>query len=140
MLLASVGTLGMAVPKGTAVMDGRVEAGEYGGGFKVKLAEGEIRAVHDGKDLFLAILPRKAGIASVFLLNEGKLTVLHSSAALGSADYKLEGGTLSCARKFVWEARPGKTREETFGRSISVLEEREMGVQLDCRSHGFTDS
>jgi hypothetical protein len=92
--------------RAAATIDGAFSPGEWDGAFKTSLQNGgELRLMSDGEYLFVGIRSRRLGYGSLCLSRPGEVRVLHSSAALGTAVYRNEGGQWKKSRWFSWCCR-----------------------------------
>ncbi|QYK54299.1 MAG: hypothetical protein KF824_05225 [Fimbriimonadaceae bacterium] len=96
----------IVIPRSVVRADGKVTAEEYEGSWKAVNPCGTVYACFDNDRLYIGFSPKESGIASVFLLNGNTLTVLHASAALGTATYRISNQSAKCVKKFDWQARP----------------------------------
>lgn len=93
-------------PRGnSAIIDGRIFPDEWGAAARVKLAYGELLLMHNGGYLYLGIISDLLGLGSVCAYLDDAISVLHSSAALGTAAYVETDGGWQRTRDFVWSNR-----------------------------------
>lgn len=106
------------------VIDGVIEEGEWQGAMIYHADDGsELHLLFSGGHLYLAIRAEEPEMiaGNVFLENEGQISVLHTSAALGSALYEADGDQYKKTRDFAWCCRSRidnegsrKAREEFY--------------------------
>lgn len=109
------------VPRGpkTPNVDGDVNAAEWAKAARVHLGNGGHALLqHNGSYLFIALVGKRAGIGSVCTTaKDGKLRVLHASAALGTAEWEKKNAKWSLARGFTMTNRDtGKSPAATAER------------------------
>jgi hypothetical protein len=93
-------------PRGnSAIIDGRIDPDEWGAAARVKLAYGELLLMQDGDYLYLGIISDYLGLGSVCVYHDDVISVLHSSAALGTATYVKTDGGWQKTEDFVWSNR-----------------------------------
>lgn len=96
----------VTAPRGTATLDGTLAPGEWSGAFVGQLTgNGEIRLMHDGGYLYLGVRHRGILVVTVCLDQGDSVSVLHSSAALGTAVYRRAENLWDLVRRFTWELR-----------------------------------
>jgi hypothetical protein len=110
----SASTVIEAPRKPAATIDGVLSLEEWEGAIAASTADGgELMLMHDGDSLFVGIRSRRRGYGSLCLGRPDEILVLHSSAALGTAVYRKEGGHWKRARQFSYCCR---AREESAER------------------------
>lgn len=70
---------------------------------------GEVLLVSAGDWLYVGVRGEGRGIASLCLAAGDRVDILHASAALGTATYRLRDGEWSLERGFRWEVRDSPT-------------------------------
>jgi hypothetical protein len=87
---ASTSPVELLVPQGNAAMiDGTFSPGEWDGALMTDLTNGgELMLVHDDGYLYLGIRSRAMGFGSICTADENQVSVLHSSAGLGTAIFE----------------------------------------------------
>ena len=82
--------LSVEVPQGTpATLDGILSPDEWNGARTKDLAGGgELLLMHDDGYLYLGIRSRTMGYGSVCIAQDNQISILHSSAALGTAVFE----------------------------------------------------
>jgi len=99
----------LVVPVGQSpVLDGSISSGEWDDALIAPFAdESELLLIQDGEFLYLSIRNYETGpfASNVFIQSGNEISILHSSAALGTAIYeeKADGWTLT--RNFSWRCR-----------------------------------
>ena len=83
-------------------LDGTLSADEWSGARAVSLDGGELHIMHDGVYLYLGIRSDVPGLGSVCVDRGEKVSILHSSASLGTAVYERDGEDWEQSRDFVW--------------------------------------
>ena len=106
------------------VIDGRINPDEWGAAARVQLAHGELLLMQDGDYLYLGIISNSLGLGSVCVIREDVISILHSSAALGTAAYIRTDGGWQKTRDFVW------TNRETTN-SPSALQARQRHLETE---------
>jgi len=111
------------VPRGakTPNVDGDVNAAEWAKAARVYLGTGgHVLLQHNGTYLFVAFVGKRPGIGSVCTAaKDGRLRVLHASAALGTAEWTKQNAKWTLARGFTW------TNRDT-GKSAAAMAERKQ--------------
>lgn len=95
------------VPLGSpATIDGFIAPGEWDGALVTELTNGgELLLMHDGGDLFLGIRARDQGYGSICVVQDNQVSILHASAALGSAIFEKEDDAWHRTQQFSWCCR-----------------------------------
>ena len=98
-------------PGGPATIDGTLSEGEWGGAMQIDIDE-ERRLYLMERDgyLFVGIHSVAMGYGSICLAEDDKVSILHSSAALGTAVYQRDDQGWTRIRQFSWccrETSPG---------------------------------
>jgi hypothetical protein len=99
---------GFRVPLGLPItLDGTLDEREWSDTVAVDLRNGgEAFLKHDGDHLYLGIRGPEMGWAHVCVGDAGRVSVLHSSAALGTAEYvPADSGLFQAIRGFEWTMR-----------------------------------
>jgi hypothetical protein len=74
------------------IIDGSFSEGEWEGAMMIDLTNGgEMMVMHDGGYLYLGIRSRDMGFGSICTLDENRVSILHSSAGLGTAIFERDG-------------------------------------------------
>lgn len=83
-------TTTLPAPRGTTpTIDGERSEGEWDDAVRVEfLGGGEMYLKHDDDFLYILIEATRKGIASICVERSAGISILHASAALGTADYK----------------------------------------------------
>lgn len=107
---------GIHIPKGNGpVIDGRFSEGEWDGALKTDLVNGgELMLMHDGGYLYMGIRSREMGFGSICTLDEDRVSILHSSAGLGTAIFEWNGEDWRRIQQFAyccWEATSSRLNE-----------------------------
>ena len=115
----------ITVPRGNAAtIDGTFSSGEWDNALAVELAAGELLLMHDGAYLYAGIRSDNLGLGSVCVIWDDEISILHSSAALGTATYKRADEGWQKTRDFTW------TNRET-GSSQQALEKRQEHLERE---------
>ena len=103
------GGLTIQVPAGVpASLDGVLDADEWVGAYEDKLSDGgELYLMQEGGYLYVGIraIGAGSGVGSVCVNRGDEVTILHSSAALGTAVYERGGGGWEQTQGFSWRCR-----------------------------------
>jgi hypothetical protein len=89
----------------SAIIDGRIDPDEWEDAASVKLAYGELLLMQDGDYLYLGINSSFLGLGSVCIVRDDEISILHSSAALGTATYEKTDDGWQKTADFVWSNR-----------------------------------
>jgi hypothetical protein len=93
-------------PQGNpATIDGVFTSGEWNNALAIDLANGELLLMHAEDYLFVGIRSDKLGLGSVCVSWDDEISILHSSAALGTASYEKAGEGWQKTRDFSWTNR-----------------------------------
>ena len=118
--------------QGEPVIDGVIDEGEWQGATIYHAEDGsELHLLFSGDHLYLAIRAVKGKMISgnVFLENDGQVSVLHTSAALGSALYEADGAHYKKIKDFDWCCRSRIDNEGSRNaREKFYLEEAWLGI------------
>jgi hypothetical protein len=100
---------GFQVPKGkAAVIDGTFSPGEWGGALMTNLKNGgELMLMRDNDYLYLGIRSRAMGFGSICTVDDDRVSILHSSAGLGTAIFERDEEDWRRIQQFsycCWEA------------------------------------
>ena len=113
------------------IIDGTINVREWESAVKEEFAEGsEIYLLVHGDDLFLGI--RNMGgemiAGNVFLEQDDRIIIMHSSAALGTAIYEVEGEDYRKIKDFEWCCRSKVDNEAArFAREMFYEDEGWLG-------------
>ena len=99
--------LDLAVPPGTeAVIDGILAPDEWESAIQIDLVdESQLFLMHAGGYLYLGIRAKPEPVTSICLDQTEQVSILHSSAALGTAIYKKDGAIWEQVKDFEWCCR-----------------------------------
>lgn len=87
-------------------IDGTLSPGEWADARRVELASGELLFMSDGDYLYVGIRSEVLGLGSMCVSWDDEISVLHSSAALGTATYvRTSGDDWRRTRAFSWTCR-----------------------------------
>jgi CubicO group peptidase (beta-lactamase class C family) len=87
-------------------VDGTFAPGEWDGALQTTLDNGSVASwLHADGDLYVAVASEDGGAANLVIAEGNRIRFLHSSAALGSAEYELADGQWMLARDFEWCCR-----------------------------------
>lgn len=96
------------VPRATKSprVDGKLGKTEWKDAVQVALADGgQASLLHDGKYLYIAMVGKKPGTASVCMRGEKRLFILHASSGLGTVTYQPKDGKWFTPRGFYFTNR-----------------------------------
>jgi hypothetical protein len=101
--------VGLQAPQGNAaIIDGTFSPGEWDGALMTDLANGgELMLMHDDGYLYLGIRSRAMGFGSICTAGDNQVSILHSSAGLGTAIFERDGEDWRRIQQFTyccWEA------------------------------------
>jgi hypothetical protein len=87
------GTAELVAPLGSAaIIDGAFSPGEWDDAFSTSLANGgELMIMHNDGYLYLGIRSREMGFGSICTASDDRVSILHSSAGLGTAIFVKDG-------------------------------------------------
>jgi hypothetical protein len=102
-----------------ATIDGLFSPGEWDKALTIDLADGELLLMHAGEYLYLGIRSERLGLGSLCVNWHEKISILHSSAALGTASYVKAGVGWQKTRDFTW------TNRDTYNSQRAVAERQE---------------
>ena len=141
--------LSVEVPQGTpATLDGILSPDEWNGACTKDLAGGgELLLMHDDGYLYLGIRSRTMGYGSVCIAQDNQISILHSSAALGTAVFEKDEDDWRRTRQFSWccrsrtdnSQREAHLQQEGWSASIGYLgTPEEMEYQIAMREGTLT--
>jgi hypothetical protein len=88
------------------ILDGIISPGEWSGAYQTKFSSGsELMLITADGYLFLGIHGKPDPVTSICLDRGREVAILHSSAALGTAIYKLGENTWNQVQGFTWSNR-----------------------------------
>lgn len=106
LLLCVLAQPAAAASPGGPVIDGVVGEAEWQGAQREPMeGGGEVLLLRRGDTLFVALLPKDKGTASLCLGDANRVSVLHASAALGTAVYEKKNATWSLVNGFEYVVR-----------------------------------
>jgi hypothetical protein len=116
LLLTACGSESLQVPQGTAPsIDGTFSPGEWDGALKTDLSNGgELMIMHNDGYLYLGIRSRAMGYGSICTVDDNQVSILHSSAGLGTAIFGRDGDDWRRIQQFsycCWEAAQSTLEE-----------------------------
>lgn len=93
LIAAVTPAVGLHVPqRNAAIIDGTFSPGEWDGAMMTDLANGgELMLMHDDGYLYLGIRSRAMGFGSICTADDNQVSILHSSAGLGTAIFEKGG-------------------------------------------------
>jgi hypothetical protein len=110
-------------PKGgTVTIDGIFAEGEWDKALNIDLSSGELLLMHDGGYLYVGIRSESLGLGSICVFWEDMISVLHSSAALGTAEYEPTDQDWQKIRNFDWTNRDTSNSERALEGRAEHLE------------------
>ena len=106
----------LQVPKGnTPSIDGTFSPGEWDDALKTDLTNGgELMLMHDDGYLYMGIRSREMGYGSICNVDDNQISILHSSAGLGTAIFERSGDDWRRIQQFsycCWEASQSQLDE-----------------------------
>jgi WD40 repeat protein len=112
----TISPLSIQVPGGsTPVIDGSFSEGEWNGALVTDLATaGELMLMHAEGYLYLGIRSRAMGFGSICTIEGDQISILHSSAGLGTAVFERDGEDWRRIRQFSYCCR-GANQSELDG-------------------------
>jgi hypothetical protein len=100
------------------VIDGVIGTEEWEEAVAVRMSDGAtVHLMHADETLYVGVAGDAIGSINVVIAGEGKVSILHSSAALGSAEYSWNGSVWELVHGFDWCCRRGSdpsAREALF--------------------------
>jgi len=105
-----------------ASIDGTFSPGEWEDALAIDLANGELLLMHAGTYLYLGIRSNYLGLGSLCVNWEDDVSILHSSAALGTATYSRDGDGWIKTRDFFWTNRETSNSESALEKRREHLE------------------
>jgi hypothetical protein len=115
------------VPAGTSpVIDGTITTEEWQGARRELFSDGsELLLLRHEDDLYLGIRAKgQAMIAGNIFINRGdRITILHASAALGTAEYRKDGEDWRIVRNFSWRCRRTDSGKEAMAERDAFFRE-----------------
>ncbi|MDD4902919.1 MAG: hypothetical protein PHU43_10380 [Candidatus Bipolaricaulis sp.] len=117
-------TVSVVVPRGVAVtLDGSLGPEEWEDATSVPMSDvATLSFKYADNSLWLGIRAREMGVGNLFVLNQGRVRILHSSAALGTAEYTPHGDIWRLTQDFVWRCRAVGGSEAAVAERRSFLE------------------
>ena len=111
----------VAVPPGEPpAVDGVMEPDEWEGAAVVEMSDGAAaRLLYSNETLYVGVAGKAIGSVNVVIAGDENLSILHSSAALGSAAYTRNGPAWELVHGFDWCCRRGSdesARTDLFDR------------------------
>jgi hypothetical protein len=105
----------ISVPQGSIeLLDGTLGENEWGEAEHIQMNNGDdIYLMSDGDYLYLGIRSYESLVGSICIADDEKISILHSSAALGSAIYHKEGENWRRVQNYNWQMREADMDEET---------------------------
>jgi hypothetical protein len=130
----------IAVPRALKApkIDGTIAPNEWKGAVRVRMGEkAHALLLHDGNNLYIALIGREPGISSVCAVTGKQVLILHASAALGTAVFTQDQDKWLLKRGFTWTNRDS-------GQSARALAERKKtfsaeGWFANTNSNTLTD-
>jgi Tol biopolymer transport system component len=107
-----------------ATIDGVFSSGEWDNALTIDLANGELLLMHAEDYLYVGIRSDNLGLGSVCVSWDDEISILHSSAALGTATYKKADEGWVKNRNFSWTNR-------STSNSQQALEERREHLERE---------
>jgi hypothetical protein len=110
-------------PQGnTATIDGILSSDEWDTAKSIALASGELLLMHDGIYLYVGIRSENLGLGSVCVYWDDEISILHSSAALGTAVYGRADEEWVRTRSFNWTNRETSNSQQAVNNRAEHLE------------------
>ncbi|MGB3716798.1 MAG: DUF5050 domain-containing protein [Candidatus Promineifilaceae bacterium] len=116
-------TSSIYAPQGVpATIDGVFSSGEWDNALSIDLANGELLLMHAGDYLYLGIRSDNLGLGSVCVSWADEISILHSSAALGTATYVKADEDWLKTRDFAWTNRDISNSQQALDERTEHLE------------------
>jgi Tol biopolymer transport system component len=110
-------------PQGNAAtIDGVFSSGEWDTARTIELASGELLLMHHGGYLYVGIRSENLGLGSVCVYWDDEISILHSSAALGTAVYRRADTGWLKIRDFSWTNREISNSQQALEKRSEHLE------------------
>jgi hypothetical protein len=121
---------GAVLPQTEPTLDGRVDDAEWTGASSRPLeGGGTVRLLSRGNLIYFGIRGAAEGIAHVCVASQDQVSILHVSAAVGSARYRQADGKWTQATPFTWSLRdPGLTGAAADARRAYLEKEGWVGT------------
>jgi len=117
----------ITVPSGNPpILDGSHSLGEWDGATVESFADGsQLFLMANGEFLYVGIRAKEPGTiaANVFIQSGDEITIMHSSAALGTAVYKRSDDTWQQVKDFTWRCRNTGNSEAAQAERTGFLHE-----------------
>jgi len=115
----------LRVPEGSPIaVDGIMELEEWAGALAVEIGErATLRLKHADGFLFIGLETQEPVVGNVLLQAGDILSILHSSAALGTALYVRSDGLWQRTKDFVWQCRSRTLTDSAIRQRNAFLEE-----------------
>ena len=117
----------LAVPTGHAPMiDGTISSGEWDDALVDTFADGsELRLVRAGDYLYLSMRANTPEMiaGNVFIQQDDRINIMHSSAALGTAIYRKDEQIWQQYQDFTWRCRSTSSSESAQAERVEFLHE-----------------
>ncbi|MFN2165522.1 MAG: formylglycine-generating enzyme family protein [Anaerolineae bacterium] len=115
------------VPTGSPpVVDGILAPGEWAGAYEDRLSDGSsLLLMQDEGYLYVAIRANGtgSGVVSLCIDHGDQISILHSSAALGTAVYQRHGASWQRTQDFQWKCRSTDNSPSAQAERVAFLEE-----------------
>jgi hypothetical protein len=105
-----------------ATIDGLFTPGEWDKALTIDLADGELLLMYAGDYLYLGIRSERLGLGSLCVNWHDEISILHSSAALGTASYVKAGVGWQKTRDFTWTNRDFSNSQRAVAEGQEHLE------------------
>ncbi|MEN6370073.1 MAG: hypothetical protein ABFD77_10330 [Thermotogota bacterium] len=124
--VASESPESVLVPPGSPVtLDGTLQPGEWNDACRVAVSDAlALHIKHADGSLCVGVRAPEMGVGSLLVLDGETIRILHSSAALGTAEYEPGENGWRLKTDFVWRCR-------SLGMSAAVLAERQRFLETD---------
>lgn len=110
-------------PHGDApTIDGELSPGEWDAARTIALDRGELLLMQDGVYLYLGIRSESLGLGSICVYWDDQISILHSSAALGTAEYARSDDGWQKTRDFAWTNRETSNSQQALENRRNHLE------------------
>lgn len=117
----------LSIPVGEPqAIDGVIAPGEWDSAVVSSFLDGsEILLMHKDGYLYLAVRAKTTGLiaGNIYLAAGDQIIIMHTSAALGTAHYQLEGQTWQLTQGFVWRCRQTSNSDAAMAAREAFFEE-----------------
>ncbi|MBL6980339.1 MAG: SUMF1/EgtB/PvdO family nonheme iron enzyme, partial [Anaerolineales bacterium] len=120
-----------APPGISPIIDGTISSDEWADAQMIKLSHGQLLLKQNGAYLYVGIISDHLGLGSLCVYRDEEVSVLHSSAALGTATYIQTDDEWQKTRDFSWS-----NRETSNSQSVLQARQRHLETENWVASNG----